>query len=200
MKSLLAERIPNRRQVENKSVYGSFPFNLVGTNARFHFAIWPLDFYRTVLRVDEPAKLSAVFHILTHFVSDSPKPVRLRSKLDHKIGAEPPELHAAAGFNLCDTALQRPRGIGRAAGSVWQNEASGRVASKTASIDLSPRIQVSADCGIARASERVRWSYDDKFPLGCHFKVEVGMLFAECDELRVTHRLHRQGCGKVPLH
>lgn len=172
---LVSQRVPNVSQIQGEACHRSFALNRMNVHAGRNLTLRTVDFHRLVLRVNEPARLRALLHIIAQLLLQHLQSVGVRFHLNHEVGTKMPERFSHSFTKLPHAALQSPRRIGRAPGTVRKHKACGGGTHNSTTILLRPMVKFGGNCGIGSTGIGMTGGHSDQFTLCGHFKVEVGM-------------------------
>lgn len=196
---VVSQRVPNISQFEDESFYRPFAWKRVDANKFLRIATGTVEHYGAFARLNQPCQRGTVLYPFLHLLANGPRTVTGGSQFNDEVRAQVPEAFPLDRIQLLNTGLQRPGCVGRSARSVGQHKASRRVAHQSAAILFCPIGKLAPDLRIPNTGNRERSGHDDEFPIGGHFKKQVGMFRAQSSEPVVGHRMGSEDGGQMFL-
>jgi len=190
---LAARGVPNRHEMQHKSLHRPLTQQRFGIGQRLHFGAWAIDLDGAILGVDHPREFSAVLDRLAHLFAQGPQAVR-RANLNHEIRTEMPKSFEHPGVEPTDSRFASPGSVGRPLRSIRKNKAGCRAGDDALSIGLHPIHQLAQNRSVSYSRQAVGRRRYNQCPLGRDFEEQVGMLGTEFGELVIRHRMHREHC------
>ena len=192
--TLVSQRIPNRRELQDEAVDGAFAGDGFDSHHNLGFTARAIDLNATAFGVDQPTELRATQEPFLHPVAQPADAIRFGSEFDDEVRAEVPVGIQMLLAQLADLGLQHPRSVRRAAGTAGKNVARGRIIGDATLVQFGPTAQLPINFGVLRTCEGVIRGRHDKVPFGGHFKEEVRMFSTEFGELLIGHRRDGECC------